>query len=153
MAATKYEIDLSDEERERLVGLVTKGIGSARSILRTNILLASDINRQESLTVKEIATLYHTSGTTVEKVRRTYVTCGLEATLSRKQRATPPRERKLTGEVEARIIALACSDPPEGYARWTLRLLAEKTVELGYVDSISAMSVNRILKKTSLSLI
>ena len=153
MAATKYEIDLSDGERERLVGLVTKGIGSARSILRANILLASDKNQQDSLTVKEIATLYHTSGTTVEKVRRTYVTCGLEATLSRKQRATPPRERKLTGEVEAHIIALACSDPPEGYARWTLRLLAEKTVELGYVDSISAMSVNRILKKTSLSLI
>ena len=153
MAATKYEIDLNDEERNHLVRLVKKGVGSARSILRANILLASDKNRRKRMSVGEIAFLYHTSRTTVENVRRSYVTRGLEATLLRKQRATPPRQRKLSGEVEAHIIALACSDPPEGYARWTVRLLAEKTVELGYVDSISAMSVNRILKKTSLSLI
>lgn len=147
MAATKYEIDLSDEERDRLVGLVTKGVGSARSILRANILLASDKNREECMSVTEIASSYHTSRTTVENVRRSYVTRGLEATLVRKQRTTPPRQRKLTGDVEAHIIALACSEPPEGYARWTVRLLAEKSVELGYIDSISAMSVNRILKK------
>ena len=153
MAATKYEIDLSDEERDRLVGLVTKGVGSARSILRANILLASDKNRKECMSVTEIASAYHTSRTTVENVRRSYVNRGLEATLVRKQRTTPPRQRKLTGEVEVHIIALACSDPPEGYARWTVRLLAEKTVELGYVYSISAMSVSRILKKMNLNLI
>ena len=147
MAATKYEIDLNDEERNHLVRLVKKGVGSARSILRANILLASDKNRRKRMSVGEIASLYHTSRTTVENVRRSYVTRGLEATLLRKQRATPPRQRKLSGEVEAHIIALACSDPPEGYARWTVRLLAEKTIELGYIDSISAMSVSRILKK------
>ena len=147
MAATKYEIDLNDEERNHLVRLVKKGVGSARSILRANILLASDKNRRKRMSVGEIAFLYHTSRTTVENVRRSYVTRGLEATLLRKQRATPPRQRKLSGEVEAHIIALACSDPPEGYARWTVRLLAEKTIELGYIDSISAMSVSRILKK------
>ena len=147
MAATKYEIDLNDEERNHLVRLVKKGVGSARSILRANILLASDKNRRKRMSVGEIAFLYHTSRTSVENVRRSYVTRGLEATLLRKQRATPPRQRKLSGEVEAHIIALACSDPPEGYARWTVRLLAEKTIELGYIDSISAMSVSRILKK------
>lgn len=153
MAASKYEIDLSDEERDRLVGLVTKGVGSARSILRAHILLASDTNRKEGMRVTEIASAYHTSRTTVENVRRSYVNRGLEATLVRKQRTTPPRKRKLTGDVEEHIIALACSEPPEGYARWTVRLLAEKTVELGYIDSISAMSVSRILKKMNLSLI
>jgi len=76
----------------------------------------------------------------------------LEGTIERRKRKTPPVAAKVTGEVEARIIALACSEPPEGYARWTVRLLADKSVELVYIDSISAMTVNRTLKKTNLSL-
>jgi hypothetical protein len=76
----------------------------------------------------------------------------LEETLRRKKRETPPVPAKITGDVEARVIALACSNPPKGYAKWTLRLLADQTVELGYVETISYVSVARILKKTNLSL-
>ena len=72
--------------------------------------------------------------------------------MNRKKRKTPPVAAKVTGDVEARIIALACTDPPKGYAKWTLRLLADRSVKLGYVDSISHTQVGRILKKTNLSL-
>ena len=77
---------------------------------------------------------------------------GLEATVFRKKRATPPVPPKVTGDVEAHIIALACSEPPEGYSKWTLRLLADKCVELNYAESLSHVTVSRVLKKTNLSL-
>ena len=88
----------------------------------------------------------------MQTVRTSYCEKGLAATLARKKRETPPVPAKVTGDVEARIIALACGSPPEGYAKWTLRLLADKTVELGYVEDISHVTVSRILKKTNLSL-
>ena len=77
---------------------------------------------------------------------------GLEATINRKKRETPPVPAKVTGDIEAHIIALACGEPPEGYSRWSVRLIAQKCVELNYIDSISHMTVSRILKKTNLSL-
>ena len=89
----------------------------------------------------------------MQNVRTSYGEKGLEATLKRKKRETPPVEAKVTGEVEAHIIALACGEPPKGYAKWTLRLLADKSVQLRYIDSISHTQVGRILKKTSISLI
>ena len=104
------------------------------------------------MTVSEIANAYRTTPTTVQTVRTSYCEKGLEATISRKKRETPPIPAKVTGEVEAHIIALACGQPPEGYSRWTLRLLADKTVELGYIESISHVTVSNILKKTNLSL-
>lgn len=94
----------------------------------------------------------YTTPTTVQTVRASYCDKGLEATVNRKKRETPPVPAKVTGEVEAHIIALACSDSPEGYSRWTLRLLADKTVEMGYIDSISYVTISTILKKTNLSL-
>ena len=81
-----------------------------------------------------------------------YCEKGLEATINRKKRETPPVPAKVTGEVEAHVIALACGQPPDGYSKWTLRLLADRTVELGYIDSISHVTVSTILKKTNLSL-
>jgi len=105
------------------------------------------------MTVQEAAIAFNTSATTVQNVRTSYGKKGLEATLQRKKRETPPVEAKVTGEVEAHIIALACGDPPNGYAKWTLRLLADKSVQLRYIDSISHTQVGRILKKTSISLI
>ena len=81
-----------------------------------------------------------------------YCKNGLEATINRKKRETPPIPAKVTDEVEAHIIALACGQPPDGYSKWTLRLLANKTVELGYIESISHVTVSTILKKTNLSL-
>jgi hypothetical protein len=85
-------------------------------------------------------------------VRTSYANNGLATTLSRKKRATPPVAPKVTGDVEAHIIALACGNPPEGYEKWTLRLLADKCVELNYAESLSHMTVARILKKTNISL-
>ncbi|MFA5738303.1 MAG: helix-turn-helix domain-containing protein, partial [Bacteroidales bacterium] len=85
-------------------------------------------------------------------VRTSYGEKGLETTLYRKKRETPPVEAKVTGEIEAHIIALACGDPPKGYAKWTLRLLADRSIQLRYIDSISHTQVGRILKKTNISL-
>ena len=104
------------------------------------------------MTVSEIANAYRTTPKAVQTVRASYCKNGLEATINRKKRETPPIPAKVTGEVEAHIIALACGQPPEGYSRWTLRLLADKTVELGYIESILHVTVSNILKKTNLSL-
>ena len=152
MPSVKYIIELSDTDRKTLQEIVTKGKSPAKAILRANILLASDRNNKKHMTVAEIAENYHTTPTTVQNVRITYVNNGLEATVSRKKRETPPVPAKVTGDVEAHIIALVCSDPPEGYSKWTLRLLADKCVELNYAESLSHMTVSRILKKTNLSL-
>ena len=152
MPSVKYLIELSAADWKTLKDIVAKGSSSAKTILRANILLASDRSARKKMTVAEIADAYHTSPTTVQTVRASYVNNGLEATVYRKKRETPPVPAKVTGEVEAHIIALACSDPPEGYERWTVRLLADKCVELNYVESLSHMTVSRLLKKTNLSL-
>ena len=103
------------------------------------------------MTVSEISKAYHTTPTTVRNVRASYCEKGLEATINRKKRETPPVPAKVTGEIEAHIVALACGEPPEGYSKWSLRLLADRTVELGYIDSISHVTISTILKKTNLS--
>ena len=152
MPSYKYVIELSNQENVRLMEIVKKGNSPARTILRANILLASDKQNDRYMTVSEIANAYRTTPTTVQTVRASYCKKGLEATITRKKRETPPIPAKVTGEVEAHVIALACGQPPEGYSRWTLRLLANKTVELGYIESISHVTVSNILKKTNLSL-
>ena len=152
MPAIKYVIELSDQEKTRLMEIVKKGNSPARTILRANILLASDKQSDKYMTVSEIANAYRTTPTTVQTVRASYCKKGLEATITRKKRETPPIPAKVTGEVEAHVIALACGQPPEGYSKWTLRLLANKTVELGYIESISHVTVSTILKKKNLSL-
>jgi hypothetical protein len=151
MPSVKYLIELSESERGILKDIVTKGKTSARMILRANILLASDRNALRRMTVAKIADVYHTTPATVQTVRVTYAEKGLEATITRKKRETPPIPAKVTGEVEAHIIALSCSEPPEGYSRWTVRLLADKCVELGYVESINYSTISRTLKKTNSS--
>ena len=152
MPSIKYVIELSNQEKIRLMEIVKKGNSPARTILRANILLASDKQNDRYMTVSEIANAYRTTPTTVQTVRASYCKKGLEATITRKKRETPPIPAKVTGEVEAHVIALACGQPPEGYSKWTLRLLANKTVELGYIKSISHVTVSTILKKTNLSL-
>ena len=151
MPSTKYIIELNETERKILMDIVKKGNSPARTIMRANILLASD-RGNKYMTVAEIADTFNTTPTTVHNVRTSYVNRGLEATINRKKRETPPVPAKVTGDIEARIIALACGEPPEGYSRWSVRLIAEKCVELNYIDSISHMTVSRILKKTNLSL-
>ena len=152
MPSFKYVIELSNADQAILNDIVSKGTSSARTILRANILLASDKTSKRYMTVAEIADVYHTTPTTVQNVRTSYCEKGLDATISRKKRETPPVPAKITGDIEARVIALACGNPPEGYSKWTLRLLANQTVELGYIDEISYVSIMRILKKTNLSL-
>ncbi len=147
MPSFKYVIELSEQDKEQLTEIITTGRRTALTILRANILLASDKRNDKYMTVAEIAEVYHTTATTVQNVRSSYCEKGLEATLNRKKRETPPVPAKVTGEVEAHIIALACGEPPEGYSKWTLRLLADKTVELGYIDSISHVTVSNVLKK------
>lgn len=117
MASIKYVIELSNEEKEQLKAIVSKGTASAQTILRANILLASDRNNKKHMTVAKIAETFHCATGTVQKVRTSYANSGMEAAIRRKQRATPPRQPKVTGDVEAHIIALACGKPPEGYSR------------------------------------
>ena len=152
MPSVKYIIELSDSDRKVLQDIIKKGTSPAKAILRANILLASDQNSKQYMTVSKIAETYHTTPTTVQNVRTSYANNGLATTLSRKKRVTPPVAPKVTGDVEAHIIALACGNPPEGYEKWTLRLLADKCVELNYAESLSHMTVARILKKTNISL-
>lgn len=147
MPIQKYEVSLSAEERKQLTKIVKSGNMPARTILRANILLAVDRNGKQPMTVQEAAIAFNTSATTVQNVRTRYGEKGLDATIQRKKRETPPVEAKVTGDVEAHIIALACGDPPKGYAKWTLRLLADRSVKLGYIESISHTQVGRILKK------
>ena len=147
MPSVKYVIELSTEDKAELMDIVTKGNRPARTILRANILLASDRRSEKYMTVSEISKAYHTTPTTVQAVRASYCEKGLAATINRKKRETPPVPAKVTGEVEAHILALACGKPPDGYSKWTLRLLANKAVELGYIDSISHVTISNILKK------
>ena len=148
MPTTKYIIELTETDRKHLTDIVKKGNSPARTILRANILLASDRRNKKHMTVAEIASAFNTTPTTVQNVRTSYVNNGLEATINHKKRETIPVPAKVTGDIEAHIVAMACGDPPEGYSRWSVRLIAEKCVELNSIDSISHMTVSRILKDT-----
>jgi len=148
MPKIKHHVILSEKERKSLLNLVTKGSSTAKAIMHANVLLAADENNPEGKKSEaEIAELFHVHPQTVHTIRKNYSEKGMEDTLGRKKRATPPVESKITGEVEAKVIALSCSAPPTGRTRWTLRLLADKVVELQYIESISHEAVGRLLKK------
>lgn len=148
MPKIKYRVRLSQDERNTLLNHVSKGSASAKSIMHANVLLAADENNPSGRKSEvEIAELFHVNPQTVHAIRKRYSEQGLDATIGRKRRETPPVEPKITGDVEAKIIALACSTPPTGRSRWSLRLLADKAVELQYIDSISHEAVGRLLKK------
>ena len=144
----KYIVRLTREERERLEALVTKGRASARKIGRARVLLKVDADGS-SWTDEQAADAFGIRANTVADIRQRFVQEGLDRALDRKRPDEPPRRRKLDGAGEARLIALACGEAPEGRARWTLRLLAGQLVELAIVDGISHETVRRTLKKTS----
>jgi transposase len=150
--ARKYVVRLRSEEREALEILVKKGKTQAYRIKHAHILLAVDADGPD-VSDEEAAEAFGCHVNTVANVRRRFVEQGLEAALERKQQESPSRERVLDGEKEARLIALACSAPPEGRSKWTLQLLADKLVALKIVDSVSDQTVRRTLKKTNSSLI
>lgn len=145
----RYVVRLTGEEREQLKELVAKGRSSARALTRARILLRTDQGEQgECWSDEQVAAALDCSVGMCEQVRERFVERGLEA-IQHKQYEHKPV--KVTGEVEAKLVALACTQAPEGRARWTLQLLADKAVELSYVDSISDEQVRRVLKKTNSS--
>lgn len=143
---------LSDDERGQLATLIRKGSSPAQRRVKARILLKADVSEAgEGWSDNEIIEALETSASMVYRVRKQLVEEGLEAVLSRKPRATPAVPRIFDGEKEAKLIALACSEPPKGRARWTLRLLENKVVELNIVDRASDSTIGRTLKKTFLS--
>jgi transposase len=150
MPQKKYLVTLTVEERRDLAKLVSAGKRSARTLTHARILLKAD--QAEGGPAWEDAAIAEALGCghrTVERIRQRFVEQGLEAALHHKPQDRPSRERTLDGAAEARLIALACSSPPAGRTRWTLKLLADKLVELEVVDSVSDETVRRALKKTS----
>lgn len=147
----KYVVDLSTEERQQLTDLVRKGKALARKIQHAQILLKSDQSLGDGWTDAQIAQAYGVSILTVQRVRQRLVEQGLEDALVRRQ-AEQSARRKIDGEAEAKMIALACSAPPKGQKRWTIRLLADQMVELKIVDSVGRETIRKTLKKTNLSL-
>jgi len=143
MPSKKYLINLSDEDRETLLQMTRKGTLKARKFKRAMILLKAD----EGLSDPQIMAALNVSRPCVERIRKRFVADGIERALNEDPR--PGQKRKLDGRAEATLIATACTEAPEGHARWTLRLLAGKLVQLQVVDAISHETVRRTLKKTS----
>lgn len=146
-----YHVDLTPEERNRLLDIVKRRKSSSEAVKRSQILLAADRNGDKSWKDILISAEYHVSLRTVERLRERFVMHGLDLALSGMPRPNLDKIR-FDGKVEASLIALRCSDPPEGRTSWTLDLLADRLVSLRVVDSISRPSVNALLKKTRLSL-
>jgi transposase len=142
MAKKKYRVALSPEERMTLEQLLRRGKAGTRKLTRARILLKAD----EGLSDEEIAAALHVGTATVGRTRQRFVEENLGAL---DEHARPGAHRKLTGKQEAHVIAVACTPAPEGHARWTLRLLADKVVELGFADAIAHETVRQVLKKTN----
>src|SRR5689334_9674005 len=148
----KYKVTLTAEERQQLHDLVNAGKAAAKKLTHARILLKADAaGGGPAWDDQRIAEAVEVSTDTVARVRQRFVEQGVEAALTRKKQDRPSRERKLDGRAEARLIALACSPPPDGRAGWALQLLADKLVELRVVDSAGDEAVRRVLKKTTSS--
>jgi transposase len=150
----RYRVTLTQEEREELETLTKRGKTHAKRFVQARALLLCDAgDNGPAWKVEDVAEALGITSRTIEHLKKRFVEDGLGAALERKQRNKPPRDIKFDGAFEARLIAIACSDAPEGRTRWTVRLLADKAVELNIAESVSTMTVQRILKKTNLSLI
>lgn len=147
----RYRIHLTREEVSELQTIIKKGSRTAQSFRVAYILLNCDEGEySDKATNEEIRKILKVSDRTIERAKKRFMEEGLETVLERRP-TTREYDRKIDGDLEARLVALCCSEPPEGRSKWSLRLLAEKLVELNYVDSISHVSVGDILKKTNLS--
>lgn len=154
IAVKKYVVKLSAEEREQLWALIHTGKHCAQQLMRARILLKADASPEgPGWSDSKIAAALETSADTVGRTRQRLVEEGFDAALARKHSPGSARAQVFDGAAEAKLIALACSTPPAGRARWTLRLLEEKVVELNIVDRASDNTIRRTLKKTSSSLI
>ena len=148
MAKKKYKVTLTPDQRKKLKALSQRGKVSARKLNRARILLLADENRPKGpMPDSQIHTTLDVGFTTVSRIRLKFATSGLSAALEEKPR--PGRPKGFSGQQRAKVTALACSTPPDGYAQWSVRLLADRLVELEYVETISHTTVASILKKTS----
>ena len=143
MPAKQYLVNLTQDEREHLLGISRRGKSSARKVKRSLILCKAD----EGATDRQVAEALMVGPSTVSRVRRRFVEGGLERALN--DRPRPGQRRKLDGKQEAHLVAVACSSAPEGHTRWTLRLLADRVVKLEFTESISPETVRQVLKKTN----
>lgn len=143
MTASKYKVELTDTEREHLNMVVRRGRSPARMVKRALALLRTDQGLSDRLIAEGLAI----SPYTVARVRKRFSEEGLESALT--ERPRPGQKRKLSGRQEAHLVAIACSDPPEGHTHWTLKLLARKVVQMGFAEGISPETVRQILKKTN----
>jgi hypothetical protein len=149
IAVKRYVVKLSDEEREQLNTMIHAGKHPARQLMKARILLKADASEGgEGWSDSQISSALNTSVATVSRTRQQLVQEGFDAVLTRKHSAASARPRIFDGAAEAKLIALACSKPPKGRARWTLRLLEETVVELNIVDRASDNTIGRTLKKT-----
>ena len=147
----RYVVTLDEAERNELTGITSKGSHRSRNVINALILLncdAGDFNDRQS-TGEAIADILRVSSRRVDRVKRRFVEEGLDAALGARQGRRPTYVRKADGAFEARLVALACGEPPEGHSQWSLRLLADRVVELGYIDAVSHETVRRVLKKTN----
>ena len=148
----KYKVTLTAAERQQLSQLIASGNAAARKLTHARALLKADAGPGgPAWTDQRIAQAVEVSVATVERLRQRFVEQGLDAALDRKKQDRPSRLRTLDGKAEARLIALACAEPPAGRVRWTLRLLADKLVELEIVETVSTETIRRTLKKTNSS--
>jgi hypothetical protein len=150
---TKYKVALEKEEREELEGIVQKGNHRSQKVLNALILLNCDQGALQTRPMKneDVAAVLRISMRKIDRVKRRFVEEGFETALTGRK-GERVYERKADGDFEAHVVALSCTDPPEGYVRWSLRLLADRAVELNYVDSISYETIRRLLKKRNKTL-
>ncbi len=146
----RYVVTLDEAERAELSEITTKGSHLSQKVINALILLNCDEGafNECQMTGKVIAEILRISMRKVDRVKKRFVEEGLEAALGGRQGRRPTYMRKADGVFEARLVALSCGEPPEGYAQWSLRLLADRVVELGYIDTVSHETVRRVLKKT-----
>ena len=148
----RYRIKLTKIEVDELMSIINKGSHTSQTFRAAYILLNCDEGKySEKVTNEQISKVLKIGMRTIDRIKRKFIESGLEGVLERRP-SSRVYDIKLDGEVEAKLVKLCCSEPPEGYARWSLRLLADKMVELKYVESISYVSVGNMLKKMNLSL-
>jgi hypothetical protein len=146
-----YHVELSQDQRQQLQQMIASGQAKARQLTHARVLLKADRSEEgPAWTDARICEAVEVSPSTVVRIRRRFAVEGLDAALKAKEQQTR-KARQLDGEQEAHLVALVCGDAPEGYARWSLRLLADKMIELGYVGSVSHETVRQTLKKTTSS--
>lgn len=149
---TRYTIKLTKAEVDELMTIIDKGSHTSQTFRVAYILLNCDEGKySRKVTNEQISKVLRVGMRTIDRVKKKFMEVGFEASLERRP-TTRVYEKKMDGELEAKLVTLCCSEPPKGYARWSLRLLADKMVELKYVESITHVTVRSILKKTNLSL-